>query len=134
MSTVTAVDISPDMIKIAQSKFSQENVTIICADVEEICWENTFDCIVVYNAFPHFPEPENLRAHLSKMLKPGGSLTVAHGMSRDQIDSHHKGSASKVSIGLMHEDALGEIFGKYLEVTVKISNEEMYQVVGKKSE
>lgn len=129
---ITAVDISPDMINIAKSKFPQKNVEIICTDVEEICWEKKFDCIVVYNAFPHFPRPENLIRHLAGMLKEGGCLTVAHGMSRTQIDNHHKGHASKVSIGLMHEDDLAELFEKYLQVTVKISDDTMYQVVGKK--
>jgi demethylmenaquinone methyltransferase/2-methoxy-6-polyprenyl-1,4-benzoquinol methylase len=87
---------------------------------------------VVYNAFPHFPDPEGLIATLSGLLAPGGTLTVAHGMSRAHIDSHHQGSASKVSIGLMHEDALAEIFARHLTVTTKISNDHMYQVAGKK--
>jgi hypothetical protein len=56
---------------------------------------------------------------------------VAHGMSRAAIDRHHEGSASAVSRGLMHEDRLAELMGKYLEVTVKISDEKMYQVTGK---
>lgn len=132
VESVVAVDISPDMIKIAKEKFPQENVEIICADIEEVNWEKKFDCIMVYNAFPHFPNPENLIKHLSGMLKNGGYLSIAHGQSRAQIDNHHKGHASKVSVGLMHEDKLEEIFGKYLSVTLKISNDQMYQVVGKK--
>jgi hypothetical protein len=53
-------------------------------------------------------------------------------MSRAANDRHHEGSASKVSIGLMHEDALETLFAKHLTVTVKISNDRMYQVTGKK--
>ena len=63
-------------------------------------------------------------------LKPGGTLTVAHGMSRAKLDRHHSGSASKVSVGLMSEEDLASIFETKLQVTVKISNERMYQVVG----
>ena len=87
---------------------------------------------MVYNAFPHFPNPEHLIAVLSNLLKPGGTLTVAHGMSRAQIDHHHEGKASKVSIGLMHEDELAEIFAKHLQVTAKVSNSHMYAVCGVK--
>lgn len=58
-------------------------------------------------------------------------LTIAHGMSRAQIDQHHKGSASGVSVGLMSEEALAELFLPELEVTTKISNEKMYQVAGR---
>lgn len=42
------------------------------------------------------------------------------------IDHHHEGTASKVSRGLMHEDDLEAIFAKYLDVTVKISNDHMF--------
>lgn len=130
-ASVTAIDISPEMARIAGEKFPQ--VQVICGDVEETDFPRQFDCVMVYNAFPHFPDPEKLIRTLSQKLAPGGTLTVAHGMSRAAIDHHHEGSASKVSIGLMHEDALAAIFGKYLQVTVTISDETMYQVTGIKA-
>lgn len=132
VNTVTAIDLSPEMVKIAKGKFRQENVQIICGDVETEEFERKFDCIVVYNAFPHFPEPKNLIKVLASHLKEGGVLTVAHGMSREQINRHHSGKARKVSVALMSEDALAEIFESYLEVSVKISDDKMFQVVGTK--
>lgn len=130
VESVTAIDISPEMVRIARRKFPQ--VQVLCGDVETTSFDRAFDCIVLYNAFPHFPDPENLIKVLSGLLKPGGTLTVAHGMSRAAIDRHHEGHASKVSVGLMHEDDLTDIFAKYLTVTTKISNERMYQVTGKR--
>ena len=130
VKSVTAIDISPEMVKIAKKKFSREKVQIICGDVETAEFDHKFDCIVVYNAFPHFPDPEKLIEVLVSHLKPGGTLTVAHGMSRAVLDCHHSGSASKVSVGLMSEEDLAAIFESWLQVTVKISNDEMYQVVG----
>lgn len=130
VGSLTGVDISPEMVKIARSKFPQ--VQVYCADVEEADLRKKFDCIVVYNAFPHFPDPEHLIEVLCNLLKPGGTLTVAHGMSRAQIDHHHEGTASKVSVGLMHEDDLAAIFAKHLDVTAKISDDHMYAVSGKK--
>jgi demethylmenaquinone methyltransferase/2-methoxy-6-polyprenyl-1,4-benzoquinol methylase len=131
VASVTAVDISPAMVKIAAQKFPGQ-VEVICGDVQTVDFEKQFDCIVIYNAFPHFPDPAGLIATLSSMLKPGGTLTVAHGMSRAAIDHHHEGSASKVSVGLMHEDALADLFSAHLTVTAKISNDHMYQVTGQK--
>lgn len=130
VASLTAIDISPEMAKIAQNKFP--DVQVICGDVETTNFGKKFDCIMVYNAFPHFPDPENLIKVLSDLLKPGGTLTIAHGMSRAQIDHHHEGTASKVSIGLMHEDALAEIFSKHLTVSEKISDDRMYAVCGTK--
>lgn len=134
VASITGIDISTKMAEIAREKFPQENVTILCGDVEKAKFEQLFDCIVVYNAFPHFPEPERLIEHLVAFLKPNGTLTVAHGMSREKIDAHHHGSARHVSNGLMSADDLAGIFKKYLAVNTTVSNDRMYQVVGRKNE
>lgn len=128
--SVVGIDISPNMAKIAADKFSQDHVKVICGDVEELEYDTLFDCIVVYNAFPHFSNPQRLIEKLASMVKVGGTVTVAHGMSRKMLDRHHSGSAHKVSNKLMSEDDLAEIFSKYLTVTTKISDDSMYQVVG----
>jgi hypothetical protein len=53
-------------------------------------------------------------------------------MSREAIDNHHSGSASKVSNGLMTADSLKKLFDPHLEVEVMISNRQMYQLSGVK--
>ena len=132
VASVTGIDISPKMVELARAKFPQEQVTILCGDVEATAFEDPFDCVVVYNAFPHFPDPDRLIRKLSSLLKTGGTLTVAHGMSREKIDAHHHGAASHVSNGLMSAEDLAAIFGKYLTVTTVLSDDRMYQVAGKK--
>ena len=130
VESVTAVDISPEMVRIAREKFPQENVTVLCGDASQAHFPALFDCIVIYNAFPHFPEPERLIAHLAELLTTGGTLTVAHGFSRKALDAHHAKTARNVSNGLLPVETLAEIFAKHLTVTVQISNDAMYQVVG----
>ena len=133
VSSVTGIDISPEMAKLAGEKFAQTpNVTVVCGDVEETQFDRKFDRIVVYNAFPHFPNPQRLIATLAGLLKEGGRLTVAHGQSREAIDGHHSGSASKVSMGLMSADSLKNLFDPLFEVEVVVSNSRMYQVSGVK--
>ena len=131
VSSVTGVDISPEMIRAAAAKFPQSNVSFICADAERDDIGKDYSNIMIYNAFPHFPNPEKLIEKLSSLLVPGGTLTVAHGMSRTMLDAHHSGSAAGVSLRLMDEDSLAKIFSKYLTVTAKISNSELYRVTGK---
>lgn len=133
VASVTGVDIAPEMAKIAAGKYENDSrVQVVCADVEEVQFDRQFDAIVVYNAFPHFPDPRKLIKTLSSLLKEGGRLTVAHGASREAIDNHHKGSASKVSNGLMSADSLKKLFEPYLQVEIVISNDRMYQVSGVK--
>ena len=130
---VVGIDISPKMAEIAKEKYAQEpEVQVLCGDVEEATFEGKFDRIVVYNAFPHFPKPKRLIKTLAGLLNEGGRLTIAHGMSREAIDNHHSGAASKVSNGLMRADSLKKLFDPYFEVEVMISNRYMYQVSGVK--
>lgn len=133
VGSVTGVDISPEMARIAEEKYAEEpKVRVLCGDIEEIDLGQKYDVIVVYNAFPHFPNPQRLIAILSSLLKEGGRMTIAHGASREAIDGHHGGAASKVSNGLMSADSLQRLFRPYFEVEVVVSNRRMYQVSGVK--
>ena len=135
VASVTGIDISPEMAKIAAGKFENDpKVQVVCADVEEAVFDRQFDVIVVYNAFPHFPEPARLIKRLCSLLKDGGRLTIAHGASREAIDNHHHGAASKVSNGLMSADSLKKLFDPLFCVEVMISNSRMYQVSGFKKD
>lgn len=128
VASVTGIDISPEMARIAAEKFPQ--VRVICGDVENTLFDCQFDRIMVYNAFPHFPEPHKLIRTLAGLVRPGGRLSVAHGMSRAALLDHHAGRAASVSIDLIHEQELADIFSKWFDVDVVISNDRMYQVCG----
>ena len=132
-ASVTGIDISPEMARIAAEKFAGEpRVQVLCGDVEEAVFSQPFDVVMVYNAFPHFPDPARLIARLGRLVKPGGRLSVAHRMSRAAIDGHHSGAAHRVSNGLMHEDALRALLAPYCDVDVCVSDARMYQVAGTK--
>ena len=128
VASVTGIDISSEMAKLAATKFPQTEV--ICGDVEEYPIGRQFDVVMVYNAFPHFPDPAKLIKTLAGLVKPGGRLSVAHGMSRAQLQQHHAGRAAAVSIDLIHEQELAALMAPYFDVDVVISDERMYQVCG----
>ena len=46
VASLTAVDISPEMVKIAQSKYP-DLVKVCCGDVEELDFGRKFDCIIL---------------------------------------------------------------------------------------
>lgn len=126
-ASVTAIDISPEMAKIAAAKYPE--VQVICGDVEETDFERQFDAVMVYNAFPHFPDPARLINRLAELVRPGGRISIAHGMSRAALVKHHE-RASKVSIDLLHEKELAALLSPYFHVDVIISTDRMYQVSG----
>lgn len=127
-ASVTAIDLSPEMVKLAQSKFPE--VRVICGDVENEDFGTQFDAVVVYNAFPHFPDPAHLIEVLAGLVRKGGRLSIAHGMSRAALAEHHAGRASSVSIELLAEDELAALLAPWFEVDVVISSDHMYQVAG----
>lgn len=127
---VTAVDISSEMVKVALRKNRDARIRVICGDIEELAPMDAYDCCVIYNAFPHFPNPEALLEGLTKWLKPNGRLTVAHGMSIEKLTRHHSGSASKVSRGLLPASEMAELFGRWFRVDGVVSDDEKYIVSG----
>ena len=128
VASVVGIDISPEMVKVAKGKFPETE--IICGDAEEYHFGKKFDIIMLYNAFPHFPNPERLVKNLSEHLKENGRFTIAHSMSRAEIQSRHQKRASNVSLELPTAKALAEMLEQYVNVDVIISDDEMYQVSG----
>ena len=130
VKSISAIDLSPEMVRIAKTKFPEADV--ICGDAESITFDHQFDAIMIYNAFPHFPEPEKVIENLSIALKSGGRFTVAHGMSKKELDDIHKKSAGRVSNILLECEELAKILNPYFNVDIMISNDKMYQVSGTK--
>lgn len=127
-AVVTGVDISPEMVKIAKKNFPK--IEVLCEDVENLDFTENFDVVMVYNAFPHFPYPERLIEKLSTFLRDGGILSVAHGMSREDLLKLHNERASEVSLELPEANELSKIFEPFFNIDIIISDSEMYQVSG----
>ena len=74
-AVVTGIDISPEMARIAAEKFAGEpRVQVLCGDVEETAFPETFDVVMVYNAFPHFPDPARPCCRVRHAALPPSSL------------------------------------------------------------
>ncbi len=129
----TAVDVSEKMIEIARKKFSKEEIVeFLCADAESCKFKERYDSAVIYNAFPHFVNPDRLFQNISLCLKEGGRITVAHGMSREALTKHHSGRAERVSVILPEAYELAEIMSFYFDVDTQVSTDEIYIVSGTK--
>ena len=126
-----AVDISRNMINIAKNKFSEyKNIEFLCADAETFKFNEKFDSIIIYNAFPHFANRNLLFENLLTHLNENGRITVAHGMSRETLIKHHSGKAEKISTILPQANELAEIMKPYFDIDVTLSTDEIYVVSG----
>ncbi len=129
-ASVTGIDISSEMIRLAKDKFP--GVNFICDDAQFCDFAESFDVIMIYNAFPHFSDPDKLFANLTDRLNQGGRLTVAHGISEEELKKCHSGSAEEISTDLPCKEDMAELMSPYLNVDVMISDGQMYMVSGTK--
>lgn len=87
---VCAFDLSFEMVRQAYRKPRTSVDIIIQADVHHIPFsDNTFDRVICFAAFPHFKDPLAAVHEMSRVLKKGGILIIAHLMSREELSMHH---------------------------------------------
>ena len=125
-----AIDISENMVKKAKEKVPEAEV--ICGDATTYDFGNDFDAVMIYNAFPHFDEPQRLIENLAKSLKTSGRLSIAHGISEKELEKCHSGSAKNISVPLLKKEVLAEMMSPWFKVDVLISDDRMYMVSGVK--
>ena len=53
-----------------------------------------FDAVVIYNAYPHFPDKPAMVKKVYRLLKPSGRFVVAHGIGREATNLHHEAVAA----------------------------------------
>ena len=93
--SIWAVDFAEEMIKIGRKKFQKESrVVFELASVEDLPFKDRFfDQIVCFGAFPHFEDKEKALEEMGRVLKPRGTLIIAHALSSVALRSHHQNCA-----------------------------------------
>jgi ubiquinone/menaquinone biosynthesis C-methylase UbiE len=90
--SVVAVDHSEKMILVARSKYPEKKhpmISYLISDVYELEYDAEFDLVVCYSCFPHFVDQPLALKILSRALKKGGRLAVAHSDSAKKINEVH---------------------------------------------
>ncbi len=128
---IVAVDVSEKMIAQAQAKFTGEpSVEFRACDALELPENERFDAVIIYNAYPHFPDKAALVEKAYRLIKPEGRFAVAHGTGRTSINQHHEAVAAGVSSGLnpAHEEA--EIWRKRFTIEALVDTPGFYAFSG----
>jgi len=74
---VSGIDISPQMLRIANEKLGEE-ADMRLGDSEELPWgDNWFDVVTCINAFHHYPNPQKALREIHRVLKKEGLLILA---------------------------------------------------------
>lgn len=123
---VTAIDLSPNMIRIAKETHRGSDIRFLAEDFYSYRGE-TFDAIVCFNAYPHFLDAEKFAERAAELLTSGGLLVVLHNMSRTKLTKHHDGAAKKVSRNLLPVEKEAEKMKNYFTVD-RLIDDDIYMM------
>ena len=129
-NNVLAIDLSDEMIKgaIAAHK-DNPHLTFKCGDFVESDFDNQFDYIVIFNAYPHFMNIESLKKAVYKALKKDGHFAIVHSISKEQLNTHHKQHAMGVSRPLERADVEAKKFEAQFKIEKCLDRNDSYIIV-----
>ncbi len=87
---LVAFDLSLQMVKAGAAHRYAEDAVAFQGDVSWIpLLQASFDAVVCFACFPHFPDKERAMGELGRVLRSGGELFVAHLLSSQELAEHH---------------------------------------------
>ena len=102
--SVVAIDHSEKMIEVARSKYPERKhpmISYLVSDVYKLKYTAYFDLVVCYSCFPHFADQPLALKILSRALKKGGRLAVAHSDSAKKINMVHLNGGVEIGNDLL---------------------------------
>ncbi len=104
VAQITATDLSPGMIEIANEKLERENVGNVTFEVAEVLDHSpdgtSYDAVLAHNLLHLLPELDSALEYISSLIKPGGLF-----ISKTVCAPEHRGfkytMISKVAIPVM---------------------------------
>jgi demethylmenaquinone methyltransferase/2-methoxy-6-polyprenyl-1,4-benzoquinol methylase len=131
-SHITAVDLSEKMIEIAARKVEGDSLfELQCRDLFEMTQE-TFDRIIIYNAYPHFMEKDKVVQKVAELLNPGGRFIVAHGACKEKINGCHTNVPKEITSGLLSAKEESRLWETCFSIDILIDTEQFYMFSGVK--
>jgi ubiquinone/menaquinone biosynthesis C-methylase UbiE len=90
-SKIISLDIAEEMLKRARNNSRPINIHYVHADVTAIpLASETFDLVICYSCFPHFPDKTKALTEMARVLRNSGRLVICHTASRHEINELHK--------------------------------------------
>jgi len=90
-SKIVSLDIAEEMLKRARNNSHPTNIHYVHADVAAIpLASQTFDFVICYSCFPHFPDKTKALAEMARVLRSSGRLIICHTASRHEINKLHE--------------------------------------------
>lgn len=121
-SVILAVDFAENMIQIARDKLKHPSIEFVCADFYDITGL-MFDNCFFLSAFPHFPDPKRVVAHMLQILKVGGRVTISHAQGKS-------GDSAGILAPMLPAQGLLNLLRPFFRLDVMIDNSVMFMISG----
>ena len=103
---IILLDIAEEMLKRARNNSQPSNVHYVQADVAAIPLAGeTFDFVICYSCFPHFPDKAKAMAEMARVLRNSGRLVILHTASRCEINELHKSMGDVIGKDIIPDKA-----------------------------
>jgi SAM-dependent methyltransferase len=123
---ILAIDISGEMIKRAKDLYSDTRIVYLNEDLLTASLP-VLDAAILFNAYPHFTDKKALSEKLSKHIRVGGCIVIAHSRSREQINGIHKSDdVCQLSMKLRPAETEATEFLPFFEPEKMVDNDELY--------
>lgn len=127
---VVGIDLSSEMIKVAKDKYKDNKaISFINEDFLNCSFNSKFDCAVIFNAYPHFTEPEKLAEKLSKILVTGGKAAIVHNIGRSGIKACHEHVDPSIARPIGSPIQESEFFKKLFDINVAKEDDSSYYLL-----
>lgn len=131
-ASVFSVDIAHGMLKKLREKHGQTKLIRARGACLPFC-SNSFDAIIIFNAFPHFKEKERTVSDCHDRLKSGGFLIIAHSAPPGEINKLHREIGGDVkNHQLPPEPEFIQMFREAGFVSVRYVVQDYFYVMGRK--
>jgi demethylmenaquinone methyltransferase/2-methoxy-6-polyprenyl-1,4-benzoquinol methylase len=129
---VIGLDISSEMISRAKAKYSEDIAKYFVGDFYDFKYEESFNAIVVFDAFPHFTDKNKFIASCRNNLKDKGYLCILHDLGREELAHHHAGRVMQYSLDLLSPLEEYEYFKEEYDLIASYEDETRYLLIMRK--
>lgn len=126
---VTGLDVAENMIARAREKYAGTTARFLRCNFYDFSGES-FDAVILHNAYPHFENKERLVTCLAGVLRPGGRLVVAHSMGRERLNQVHLGRPVGLSTPLGPAAREAGLFKEAFDIDHIIDENDFYAFSG----
>jgi ubiquinone/menaquinone biosynthesis C-methylase UbiE len=107
--SLVELDFASGMLELGQGKVNGGNVAFVPGDAHDLPLpDNDFDRVIALALLPHLDDKALALREFHRVLKPGGTVVLAHQMGREALDRLHGQSSGPVRHDLLPDGAILE--------------------------